>query len=54
MNAQIVNKEEYYSPAKGTKSLNEVTNDNGDWLVQFVLSHSIIGSTTFKHKNIYK
>jgi len=50
LNAQIGN--EYYSAAKGKKSLNEVTNDNGDWLIQFALSHSIIGSTTFKHKNI--
>jgi hypothetical protein len=53
LNAQKAN-EEYFSPAEGKKSLNEVTNDNGDCLIQFALSHSIIGSTTFKHKNIYK
>jgi hypothetical protein len=32
LNAQIGN-EEHYSPAKGKKSLSEVTNDNGDWLI---------------------
>jgi hypothetical protein len=46
LNAQIGN-EEYYSPVIGKKSLHEVTNDNGDWLIQFALSHCIISRSTF-------
>jgi hypothetical protein len=50
-----IGKEECYSPGIRKNSLHEVTNDNGDRLIQFALSHSmIVGSTIFKHKNIHK
>lgn len=54
LNAQT-GREDCYSPAIGKNSLHEVTNDNGNRLIQLALSRStMVGSTIFKHNNIHK
>lgn len=54
MNAQI-GKENIFRPTIGSHSLHEISNDNGNKLIQFAISRNlVIKSTYFPHKKIHK
>jgi hypothetical protein len=54
LNAKV-GKEDIFKPTVRNESLNEISNDNGVRLVNFVTSKNLrVKSTMFPHRNIHK
>jgi len=54
MNAKI-GREKMYKPVIGQQSIHKESNDNGEWLIDFIVSRNmIVSSTYFPHKRIHK
>jgi len=50
-----IGRELMYVPSAGIESVHEESNDNGQKIILFATSRSlVISSTTFPHKNIHK
>jgi hypothetical protein len=49
-----VGREDIFKPATGNESLHEISNDNGETVVNFATSKNLIGkSTMFPHHNVH-